>query len=118
MKSSAHVLVAVLVALLVATGCSKQTTIDTSALENSFKSAETSVQTSSDKAVAAIKAGDYSGAAAELKTLASNAKLTPQQQQAIKDLLAQVEKPVADAAAKAKDAAGKVADDVKKALTK
>ena len=73
-------------------GCSKQSSVDTASFEKSFKSAEATVQTSADKVVTAIKSADYSGALAELKTLASNAKLTPEQQQAIKDVMAQVEK--------------------------
>jgi hypothetical protein len=99
-------------------GCSKQGNIDTSALETNFKSAEAALKDSADKAVAAVRAADYSGALAELKKLADNAKLTPEQQQAIKDVMAQVQNAVADAAGKAAGEASKAMKDMPKALPK
>ncbi len=105
-------------AALTLVGCTKQGSVDTAALEKSFKSADPATQTSADKVVSAVKAIDYQGAMAELKTLASNAKLTPDQQQAVKDVVAQVEKALADVAAKAKGEASKAADDLKKSLPK
>ncbi len=100
-------------------GCSKnQSNIDTAPVEKSFASAEPTAKTSAEKAVSAIKSGDYNSALSELKTLAGNAKLTPEQQQAIKDIMAQVQKAVADMAAKAQGAAGKAADDLQKSLPK
>jgi DNA-binding NtrC family response regulator len=99
-------------------GCSKEGKIDTAALESSFSSAEATLKASADKAVAAIKSADYSGAVAELKKLAENAKLTPEQQRAIKDVLAQVEKAIGEAANKAAGEATKAVQDVKKALPK
>ncbi len=111
-------LTAVMAVTLALVGCSKQGGIDTSALEKNFLSAETTLKASADKAVAAIKSADYSGAVSELKKLASEAKLTPEQQQAIKDVIAQVEKAIADAAGKATDAAGKTLQDAQKALAK
>jgi len=54
----------------------------------------------------------------ELKSLASNAKLTPEQQQAIKDVMAQVEKAIADAAGKAADEASKAMQNIPKGLPK
>jgi hypothetical protein len=99
-------------------GCSKQGSIDTSALETNFKSAEATLKASADKAVAAVKSADYSGAVTELKKLAENTKLTPDQQQAIKDLLAQVQSAITDAAGKAASEAGKALKDVPKTLPK
>ncbi len=118
MKTYQWLLITATVATLAIVGCSKQSSVDTAPLQSSFKSAEPATQTSADKAVAAIKAGDYPGALAELNTLASNAKLTPEQQQAVKDVVAQVEKVVADAAANAKGDATKAVDDLKKSLPK
>ncbi len=109
---------ALLAALFVLAGCSKQGSVDTSAMENSFKTAEPTLRTSADKVVAAVKSADYAGAMAELKTLAGNAKLTPEQQQSLKDLMAQVQKAITDAAAKATGDATKAADDLKKSLPK
>lgn len=109
---------ALFAALFVLAGCSKQGSVDTSAMENSFKTAEPTLRTSADKVVAAVKSADYAGALTELKTLAGNAKLTPEQQQSIKDVMAQVQKAITDAAAKATGEATKAADDLKKSLPK
>ena len=103
---------------LAMSGCSKQGGVDTASFEKSFKAAEATVQTSADKVMTAIKSADYSSALAELKTLASNATLTPEQQQAIKDVTAQVEKLIADAANKAAGEAGNALKDMPKALPK
>jgi prophage DNA circulation protein len=118
MKTSRWIHTAIMTVTLAMAGCGKQGGIDTGSLQRSFKSAEAAMQTSADKAIAAIKSADYSGALAELKTLASNAKLTPEQQQTIKDVMAQVEQAISDAANKAADAANKAMKDVPKALPK
>jgi uncharacterized lipoprotein YajG len=119
MRISGWILTAVMAATLALAGCSKQgSSIDTSALENSFKPAEASLKDSADKAVAAIKSADYAGALAELKKLADNAKLTPEQKQAIQDVMAQVQKAIADATGKATEEAGKALEGVQKGLPK
>jgi hypothetical protein len=51
-----------------------------------------------------------------LKTLANNAKLTPDQQQAIQNVVAQVEKLIADIASKAAGEAGTAVKDIPKTL--
>ncbi|HOX55364.1 MAG TPA: hypothetical protein P5205_01515 [Candidatus Paceibacterota bacterium] len=104
-------------ATLALAGCSKPTgNVDTSALESSFQSAEASVKESADKAIAAIKSADYAGAVAELKKLAENAKLTPEQKQSVNDWIAKAQNAVGEAVGKAADEAGKVADDAAKAV--
>lgn len=118
MKTSKWIHTAIMTVTLAMAGCSKQGGIDTGSLEKSFKSAEATVQTGADKAVAAIKSADYSSALAELKSLASNAKLTPEQQQTIKDVMAQVEKAISDAASKAAGEASQATKDMPKALPK
>jgi len=118
MKASGWIFTAAMAALLATAGCNKQGSIDTSAFEQSFKPAEAAVQASAEKVVTAVKAADYSGAMTELKTLASNAKLTPEQQQAIKDVMAQVQKAIADAATKAGADASKAMKDVPQGLPK
>ena len=118
MRTSGWILTVVLAGALALVGCNKQGSVDTAALETSFKAAEASLKDSADKAVASVKAADYSGALAELKTLAGNAKLTPEQQQAIKDVMAQVQKALTDAAGKAAEEAGKALKDMPKALPK
>ena len=118
MKTGGWILAVVVGVTLTLVGCSKQGGIDTTALETNFKSAEATVKASADKAVAAVKSADYSGAVAELKKLAGDAKLTPEQQQAIKDVIAQVEKAISEAATKAAGDASKAASDVTKSLPK
>ena len=118
MRTYKWALTAIMAATFAIAGCSKKTSVDTSPMEKSFKSAEPAAQSASDKVVAAIKAEDYPGALTQLQTLAKNAKLTPEQQQAIKDVLAQVEKAIADNAAKGSAEAGKAVNDLQKSLPK
>ena len=118
MKTSKWIHTAIMTLTLAMAGCGKQSSVDTAAFEKNFKTAEAAVQTSADKVVTAIKSADYSGAMTELKTLAGNAKLTPEQQQSIKDVMAQVEKAISDAAQKATGDASKAVQDIPKALPK
>ncbi|MGO8931797.1 MAG: hypothetical protein ACLQU3_33500 [Limisphaerales bacterium] len=118
MKTSRWIHSAIMALTLAMSGCSKQSSVDTALFVKTFKSAEATVQTSADKIVTAIKSGDHSGALAELKTLANNVKLSPEQQQAIKDVTAQVEKLVADAASKAAAEASQAVKDIPKTLPK
>ena len=118
MKTYNGILTAIMAATLALAGCSKKTSVDTTPLETNFKTAEPATQSSADKAVAAIKASDYPAALSELGTLAKNAKLTPEQKQAVNDVLAQVQKAIADSASKAAGESGKMLDDAKKSLPK
>jgi hypothetical protein len=118
MKTNAWILAGIIAGTLALAGCAKQLGVDPAPIEKSFASAEAAAKVSADKAVTAIKAGDYAGAMTELKTLAGNAKLTPEQQQAIKDVMAQVQQAVADAAAKVKGDASKAMGDMQKTLPK
>jgi hypothetical protein len=119
MKSHYWILSALMAVTLVFVGCSKQEgAVDTAPIERSFKSADADLQSSANKAVAAIKSADYAGAMTELQALAREAKLTPEQQQAIQDVLAQVQRTLSDTAAKAADEAGKAFEGMKDALPK
>jgi gas vesicle protein len=107
------------VAAMALVGCTKSG-VDTSKVESSFSEAEPAAKSAVDQVVTAVKAGDYAGALVPLQKLASNAKLTPEQQQAVKDLMTQVQEQVKAAAVKAgeqaKDALEKASDSTGKAL--
>jgi hypothetical protein len=115
MKRLTSILVIALAATIAFTGCAKKG-VDTGKLESSFKSAEPATQSSVDKAVSAIKAGNYSDALVTLQGVAAKAKLTPEQQQAIKDVVAQIQKQMAEAANKAAGDLQKSTDSMKKSL--
>jgi len=103
-------------------GCSKDAGVDTSKVESSFSASDAQGKSDVDQVVAAVKAGDFAAATAPLQKLASNAKLTPEQQQAVKDLMTQVQEKVKEAAAKvgeqASEAAKKAQDSANEALKK
>lgn len=114
-----------IIAIVVTTmfvGCSKEsastTKVDASPIEKSFSSADPSAKSSADKIVTEVKAGNYAAAMTELKTLAGNAKLTPEQQQAIKDVMAQVQQAITDTGKKITEDVSKSATDLKNALPK
>jgi len=118
MKLSRRILIIHAASALLVSGCASKSSVDTAPLEKSFASAEPANKTAADKAVSAIKTGDYTGATAELQKLAAQAKLTPEQQQAVKETLAALQKQLADVAAKATKDAGKAAGDLQKSLPK
>lgn len=95
--------------------------VDTSEAERQFATAEPTVKSSFESAATAVRAGNYSEALAKLQQLASNAKLTEQQKQAIKDLLAQVQAKgsslLKDTAAGATNAVNRVGDAANKAAS-
>lgn len=104
--------------VLALVGCSKKSEVDTSKLETSFASAEPATKSQSAKVVDAVKSADYSGALASLKSLAGDAKLTPDQKAAIQDVTDQIQKLLKDSASKAAEGGQKALDDAKKALPK
>ena len=118
MKRFTPLLVGLLVIAIPLVGCSKKSSVDTSNLESSFKSAEPATQSDVDKAVSSIKAGNFSEAMAQLQSVAKKAQLTPEQQQAIKDTIASIQKQMAEMANKATGDAQKAADDLQKSLPK
>jgi PBP1b-binding outer membrane lipoprotein LpoB len=114
------ILASILSAALVLVGCSKSGSakVDSSPIEKSFAAAESTVKAAADKAVDAIKKADYSAATAELQKLVSNVKLTDEQKKAVTDVLAQIQKAVADMGSKAADEASKALGDAQKSLGK
>jgi hypothetical protein len=113
MRRCLWLLVVVLAGTLAVTGCAKKNTVDTSKLQKSFQSAEPKTKGYCDQAVTAARNGDYPGALAALQKLAGLAKLTLEQQQAIKDTTVQVQKVMTDIANKAGGDAQKAAGDLK-----
>ena len=109
---------AMLTAALCLIGCSKSSSVDPAPLEKSFASADATLKSSADKAIAAIKESNYQGALAELQKLASNAKLTDDQKKAVNDVLAQLQKAVTDMVDKAAGEANKAVGDLQKSLKK
>jgi len=103
---------------LVFSGCAKKSEVDTSKLETSFATAEPSDKSQATKVVDAVKAGDYNAALASLKTLAQQAKLTPEQKAAIEDITTQVQKQLSQAISKAAEGGQKALEDAKKSLPK
>jgi len=108
------VLTSVSLALIV--GCAKKSEVNTAKLETSFASAEPANKTEVDKAVSSIKAGDYPSALGSLQKVAGQAKLTPEQQQAIKDVIAQIQSQLAKGSQQASGEAQKALDAAKQAL--
>lgn len=104
---------------LVLVGCGKnESGIDVSKLQNAFSSANAPAKAEVDKAITAIKAGEYSQALSSLGAAAKEAKLTPEQQAAINDVVGQVKAKVKGAvqegAEQAKKAAGALQDSISK----
>jgi len=102
-------------------GCNKEAgadvSVDTTQLQQAFQSAEPALKSGVDTAITAIKNKDYAGALSGLQKTAADAKLTPEQTQAVKDLLAKLQQAVTGAASKVMGEAGKAADDAAKAVT-
>jgi PBP1b-binding outer membrane lipoprotein LpoB len=132
MKTNSLILTVLAATAFVVAGCSKQegstapptdtmtpaASVDTSKLTAAFESAEPAVKSAVDTAVTAIKKADYSGAVTQLQELAKKYTLTDEQQTAVKDAIAAVQKAIADAAAKATSEASKAAGDLGDKLPK
>ena len=92
--------------------------VDASPIEKAFASAEPALKGAAEKVTTALKSGSLTSALPDLQQLAANAKLTDDQKKAISDVLAKVQKAIADAGSKAAGEAGKAAGDVQKSLGK
>ena len=104
-------------AVLGLTGCSKSesggVSIDTAKVQSAFESASAVDKAEVEKAIAAVKSGDFASAVTSLKQAAASVNITPEQKQSVQDLLAQVQAKLGaaatEAADKVKDAAGDAA---------
>ena len=92
--------------------------VDTSKFSAAFQTAAADVKPVTDAVISAVKGADYSAALEKLKDLGSKYKITPEQQQAVSDLIAQVQKALGGAATKATEGATKAANDLGNALKK
>jgi len=116
MHKPTALLAPVVTATFTLAGCGKSDSIDTSKLQKAFASSEGTVKADAAKIVDAVKAGNWADALSSLKSLASNAKLTPEQTQAIKDVIAQVQAKVTAAVQQGAKDAQKTAEDLKKSV--
>jgi hypothetical protein len=83
-------------ALLAVTGCGHKSRVSTAELQGSFKEAEPAMQTLVDKAVSAVKSNNYPEALGDLQVLSHKARLTPDQQQALKDTIAEIQQKISN----------------------
>ncbi len=126
MKRHLQTLLTIAALALAAVGCNKSdapagggsASIDTSGVQTIFANAEGPIKAAAEKAVAAVKSADYSGAMAELQKLAGDVKLTPEQKQAVTDLIEKVKAALSGAAGKAAEGASKAVGDLQKTLPK
>jgi predicted small lipoprotein YifL len=105
-------LLAVLGLTMALVGCGGKGKVDTAPLEKSFAGAEAATKAAVDKAVAAIKEKNYSAAVTELQKLSAKAKLTPEQREAIKKVVEQLNEIIAKGLDKAAKEAAKAAEGV------
>lgn len=97
-------------------GCGQKSGVDTSRLEASFSANDAAGRNDAQAAVNHIQAGKYDDALVKLQKIASEPKLTPDQQAAVKDAMEQLQKQLS---AKIDEAAQKInqaAEDLKKKL--
>jgi hypothetical protein len=106
-------------ALAFTSGCSKKSGgVETGKLESSFATAEPGAKSQATKIVNALKAEDYNTALAQLRGLAQQANLTPEQKAAVQDVVEQVQKKVDEMVKKATEGTQKAMEDAKKSLPK
>lgn len=99
-------------------GCSNQESVDTSRVEETFASAEAATKSAVQSAVEAVKSQDYSQAVSALQETLGKVKLTPEQKEALGDLMARTKAKVAEAAGNAGQAAKDAAEAAKEAADK
>lgn len=119
MKIQYLILTLIAAAAFALTGCKKDGTVsvDTAKLTAAFQAAEADAKSAVETVATAVKSGDYAGAITQLKALGEKYKLTPEQQQTVNDLIAQVQKAIETSAGKVAEEAGKAADAAGKAAT-
>ncbi|MFM8360219.1 MAG: hypothetical protein ACKOET_16855 [Verrucomicrobiota bacterium] len=99
-------------------GCGGQDSVDTSRVEQIFASAEAVSKSAVQSAVAAVKAQDYRQAMTALQEALAEVKLTPEQKEALGDLMARTQAKVAAVAGNAGQAARDAAEAAREAADK
>ncbi|HEX2972287.1 MAG TPA: hypothetical protein VHP11_08130 [Tepidisphaeraceae bacterium] len=120
MKSGLLMVSCLLGLVFLMSGCGKSEGggIDTSKLQSAFSGAEVPAKAEVQKAITAIKAGEWTQALTALREAAKEARLTPEQQAAIKDVLQQVQTKVTGAVQSGAEQAKEAAGDLQKSLSK
>jgi len=77
--------------IILAFGCSRHHGIHTGDFASSFKTAEPTIKVEADAVIKYIRDGKLPDALAELQILSKRARLSAEQQQAIKDLIRQIQ---------------------------
>jgi hypothetical protein len=93
LKASAALTAILLLAMSMSVGCTRKIPVDTSKLDYSFQTADSSNQTVVTEAIESIEKKDYSGARAKLDKVAADPKITPDQKSAVQGVLDQLPKP-------------------------
>jgi len=75
--------------------------IDMTEVNKQFQGAASDIRADLENAILQLRSGNYPEAMGQFKFIASNTRLTPEQQQAIKNLLAKVQGAIASGATKA-----------------
>ena len=105
MKSLLCILILVLLAV-VPTGCGgSKSKVDTAKVDRSFQTAESALKSHADKAMAALKAGDFPGAMSAFKKAAEQGPLTAEQKEAIQEVIIEVQTIMSQNPDKSSDAA-------------
>jgi predicted small lipoprotein YifL len=118
MKRFVWILAVALGASLTITGCGNKGRVSTSDLQSSFKSAEPAMQSQVDKAVTAVKSNNYPEALSDLQVLAHKARLTPDQQQVLKDTMAAIQDKISSTTNKPPEAPRKTVDPLQQLMRK
>ena len=111
-------LVVALVASLASSGCGHKGRVSTSELQSSFKSADPAMQGLVDKAVASVKSNNYPEALGDLQVLSHKARLTPDQQQSLKDTMAAIQDKISSTTNQPPEAPRKTVDPLQQMMRK
>ncbi len=91
MKSLSCILTLVLLGVA-SVGCGgSKSKVDTAKVDRSFQTAGPALKTHADKAVTALKAGDFAGAMSAFKKAAEQGQLTAEQKEAIQEVIVEVQ---------------------------